>query len=505
MMRVPPLLYYNKLMSRDEESNWLLEAKEDKPTKEFSEITDYGINANELPCEPTLNVLDELIAILHYSIPLIITFLMGMGNRVWDVWFLGKTTSRDMAVSSLGYLFTTVAGLSIGAGILTAIETLVSQAFTGAKYPHTIGVIFQRGLMVMFIFGTLIAIVWANAESILLSMGQEPELARMAQTYIIIAIPNIYITYANTAIRKFLQSIGEMRITMYLIFLLFPINIISNYFFLIYLDLAYIGASLHVMAVSFLFLIFNLIYLTYSNSFKAFWPGFTKDAFRNWGQFLKLGIPGMLSVSTDWAFEVCALLTGVLGQTSLAAQSVVLTINTLLLMLPAGLSTGMAVRLGHLLGANEPRKSRSCVIMATCAGGTLTLLNSIMIYTFRQAIADHFSTDPEVIAAIVQLLKIACLCHFTMGFGIVLSFTLNAMGKQTIVASLNLVTYYFIGLPFGLYLTRSCGWGLEGIWFGVVLSGLTKTLIELFIIFFVIDWQYECQLAAQRINSQEHL
>lgn len=79
------------------------------------------------------------------------------------------------------------------------------------------------------------------------------------------------------------------------------------------------------------------------------------------------------------------------------------------------------------------------------------------------------------------------------------------MGKQTIVASLNLVTYYFIGLPFGLYLTRSCGWGLEGIWFGVVLSGLTKTLIELFIIFFVIDWQYECQLAAQRINSQEHL
>lgn len=46
------------------------------------------------------------------------------------------------------------------------------------------------------------------------------------------------------------------------------------------------------------------------------------------------GIPGMLSVSTDWAFEVCAIIAGVLGQTSLAAQSVVLTINTLLLMIP---------------------------------------------------------------------------------------------------------------------------------------------------------------------------
>lgn len=49
---------------------------------------------------------------------------------------------------------------------------------------------------------------------------------------------------------------------------------------------------------------------------------------------LKIGIPGMLSVSTDWAFEVCAIIAGVLGQTSLAAQHVVLTVNTLLLMIP---------------------------------------------------------------------------------------------------------------------------------------------------------------------------
>jgi MATE family multidrug resistance protein len=42
----------------------------------------------------------------------------------------------------------------------------------------------------------------------------------------------------------------------------------------------------------------------------------------------------MLSVSTDWAFEVCAIIAGVLGKTSLAAQSVVLSVNALLLMIP---------------------------------------------------------------------------------------------------------------------------------------------------------------------------
>ncbi|EIE82573.1 hypothetical protein RO3G_07278 [Rhizopus delemar RA 99-880] len=452
MMRLPSLMYYTKLMAKDEEANGLLsEFSEYKDQKEFSGRTDGGYDSIASPTSETTainddSIWDELVSILHYSIPLIITFLVGLGNRVWDVWFLGKAGSRDMAVASLGYLFATVAGVSMGTGILTAIDTLVAQAFTGAKNPHTVGVIFQRGLAVMFVFGTLISIVWVNAEFILVSMGQDPELASMAQTYIIFSIPYLFLSYANTTIRKFLQSIA----------------------------------------------------------LKSFWPGLTKEAFDGWSEFLKLGIPGMLSVSTDWAFEVCALLTGVLGQTSLAAQSVVLTINTLLLMIPAGFSTGMAVRLGHLLGANEPRKAKLCVILSTCSGAIFTLFNAILLYVYRETIANHFTTDSDVIEAIVQLLTVACLCHFIMGFGIVLSCTLNALGKQTIVAGLNLVSYYLIGLPSGLYLTYQCQWGLEGIWSGVAISGIIKSVCELIVIFHIIDWDHECKLAANRVNNQEY-
>ncbi|KAG0758471.1 hypothetical protein G6F62_007669 [Rhizopus arrhizus] len=511
MMRLPSLMYYTKLMAKDEEASGLLsEFSEYKDQKEFSGRTEGDYYSIASPTrEATMindhSIWDELVSILHYSIPLIITFLVGFGNRVWDVWFLGKTGSRDMAVASLGYLFATVAGVSMGTGILTAIDTLVAQAFTGAKNPHTIGVIFQRGLAIMFVFGSLISILWVNAEFILVSMGQDPELTSMAQTYIIFSIPYLFLSYANTTIRKFLQSIGEMKITMYIVFILFPINIVSNHFFLIYLNLSYIGAALHVSLISFLFLLSYIIYLTYfSPALKSFWPGLTKEAFHGWSEFLKLGIPGMLSVSTDWAFEVCALLTGVLGQTSLAAQSVVLTINTLLLMIPAGFSTGMAVRLGHLLGANEPRKAKLCVILSTCSGAFFTLFNSSLLYVYRETIANHFSTDSDVIEAIVQLLTVACLCHFIMGFGIVLSCTLNALGKQTIVAGLNLVSYYLIGLPSGLYLTYRCQWGLEGIWSGVAVSGIIKSVCELIVIFYIIDWDHECKLAANRVNNQEY-
>jgi|JXWR01.1.fsa_nt_gb MATE family multidrug resistance protein len=81
-----------------------------------------------------------------------------------------------------------------------------------------------------------------------------------------------------------------MKITMYIVFILFPINIVSNHFFLIYLNLSYIGAALHVSLISFLFLLSYIIYLTYfSPALKSFWPGLTKEAFHGWSEFLKLG------------------------------------------------------------------------------------------------------------------------------------------------------------------------------------------------------------------------
>lgn len=77
---------------------------------------------------------------------------------------------------------------------------------------------------------------------------------------------------------------------MYIVFILFPINIVSNHFFLIYLNLSYIGAALHVSFISFLFLLSYIIYLTYfSQALKSFWPGLTKEAFDGWSEFLKLG------------------------------------------------------------------------------------------------------------------------------------------------------------------------------------------------------------------------
>lgn len=61
----------------------------------------------------------EIVAIIRYCIPLVITFLLGYGKSVVDVWFLGRTNSETMAAVSLANLFATTTGISIGTGMLT--------------------------------------------------------------------------------------------------------------------------------------------------------------------------------------------------------------------------------------------------------------------------------------------------------------------------------------------------------------------------------------------------
>ncbi|KAI9275813.1 mate-domain-containing protein [Phascolomyces articulosus] len=451
------------------------------------------------------DIKEEARSILNYTWPLLITFVVGKGMGVVDVWFLGKLGSEVMAVVSLGNLWSTVAGVAFGNGLLTAIDTLVAQAFTGASERKTLGIILQRGILIMGFLAIPICFLWIYTEPILIHiMGQEQHLAHLTQSYIYICIPLVYPIFISTAIRKFLQSLGHMRVTMMMILAIFPINCLSNIIFLRVLDLGYIGAAFHYAFFHGTILLIYIIFLSFGTDFwSAYWPGWTSQAFDSWEPFLKLGIPGMLSVATEWAFEVCALLTGALGQSNLAGQSIILSVNSLLLMIPSALSNAVAVRIGHHAGAIRPARIQTCFTLAVIMGSAAVLFNASIMYFLKHQIATYFSMDEDVVRAAEELMPVAVLCHIFTGLSAVFSATLNALGKQPIVAAFNLSSYYMVGLPFGLWMTYSYDWGLIGIWSSVAMAGFIKCIGEGITLLFFIDWESECRKSTRRINTQE--
>lgn len=57
------------------------------------------------------------------------------------------------------------------------------------------------------------------------------------------------------------------------------------------------------------------------------WGGWSWDSLREWGQFLRLGVPGLLMTCIEWwSFEVATFVTGSIDDTQLAIYSIVMTI-----------------------------------------------------------------------------------------------------------------------------------------------------------------------------------
>lgn len=71
------------------------------------------------------------------------------------------------------------------------------------------------------------------------------------------------------------------------------------------------------------------------------------------------------------------------------------------------------------------------------------------------------------------------------------------------VAAVNISSFYVLGLPFGIYLTYAHGWGLVGIWSGVVVAGFIKCASEAYLLLFVTDAETECRRSSRLVHHQE--
>ncbi|MCL7035808.1 hypothetical protein MKW94_007869 [Papaver nudicaule] len=77
-------------------------------------------------------------------------------------------------------------------------------------------------------------------------------------------------------------------------------------------------------------------------------------------------------------------------------------------------------------------------------------------------------------------------------------------GWQANVAYVNIVTYYLIGMPIGVFMGFKLDWGLEGLWIGTQI-GMGLQTIVLLIMCWRADWDKEVRLSEDRVSKDVRL
>lgn len=135
----------------------------------------------------------------------------------------------------------------------------------------------------------------------------------------------------------------------------------------------------------------------------VFWYDMT--VFDEIGDFLKVGIPGMLMLCFEWwAFELLAIFTGLIGVKELAAEVVIINMVTFIFMMPLGISYSASALTGNFLGEGKIDLAKRFAGLTILLDIILTTIIVVVLGTCSEGISSLFTSETDIIAIIKNTL-----------------------------------------------------------------------------------------------------
>ncbi|XP_027132572.1 multidrug and toxin extrusion protein 1 [Larimichthys crocea] len=138
-------------------------------------------------CVP-LDHWNEIVQLLKLGGPVVISQLMVFMISIVSMMFCGHQGKTELAGVSLAVAVVNITGISIGTGLSSTCDTLISQTY-GSGNLKRVGVILQRGILILLLACFPCWAVLINTEPLLLALRQSAEVASLTQLYVKIFMP----------------------------------------------------------------------------------------------------------------------------------------------------------------------------------------------------------------------------------------------------------------------------------------------------------------------------
>jgi MATE family multidrug resistance protein len=175
----------------------------------------WNESENESPFSRAL-ILAEFWLLLKDSTPVILAYTLQNSLQTVSVLIIGRSSPEKLAASAFSQMFAMVTAWMIALGGTTAMDTLASSSFTGSSNKHDLGILLQRGFLVLGLFYIPVAILWAFSEPIFLFLGQDPRLSRDSARFLTCLIPGGLGYIYFEVMKKYLQAQGMLSLEVYL-------------------------------------------------------------------------------------------------------------------------------------------------------------------------------------------------------------------------------------------------------------------------------------------------
>ncbi|XP_052432378.1 multidrug and toxin extrusion protein 1 isoform X1 [Carassius gibelio] len=430
----------------------------------------------------------EIVNLCSLALPVFLSYLFDYLIIFVSTVFCGHLGKVELDGVTLATAVISVMGIGIGYGLSAACDTLISQAF-GAGNLHLVGLITQKAILILLLACLPCCAFLINTESILLLVGQSPEVARVSQLYVNIFLPGLPAAFVFIIEAKYLQNQGiiwPLVITGVVANLL---NALINYIFLFVLDLGVPGSAAANTISQYSLAIILFIYIRCMGLHKDTWPGWSMDCLQEWDSFIHLAIPSMLMMCAEWwTYEIGGLLSGLISEVELGAQSVVYGLANIAYMFPIGFSVAGNVRVGNAMGAGDVAQAKLSAKLSMICAVSVAVVLATVVGSSRNVIGYIFTNDKDITMRVATVMVLFAPFHLLDATAAASGSIVKALGKQKIGAVCNLVGYYAVGFPIGISLMFAAKWGIFGLWTGLLISVFLQSVF-LIALLLKLNWK----------------
>ena len=424
----------------------------------------------------------EARALVRIATPVVIAEIGWMSMGLVDTVMVGPLGPEAIAATGLGTgVFTAIA--VFGMGLLLGLDTLVSQAFGAGRLADCRRLLHQ-GLWLALLLSPFVIGLSVVALLTMDRWGLNPAIRALTGPYLGVVSISAMPLMLYAALRRYLLGIHRARPIMIALVSANLVNAAANYALVYghggFPALGVRGSAL-ATTLARCYMVGVLWLAVRSSGMEQAIPrvsrGIDTMLLR---KLVRLGLPAASQVTLEvGAFTLATALAAKLDAVSSASHQISLNIAGLAYMVPLGLCSAAAVRVGHAIGAHDPRRAVRAGWASIGVGSAAGVLLALLMLLVPVLLLEPFTRDTRVITIGTLLLMIAAAFQLFDGIQTVATGALRGLGDTVTPMLINLVGHWLLGLPVGYILCFRFGWGVTGLWIGFSVGLVVAALILL--------------------------
>ena len=413
---------------------------------------------------------------LRLAAPVVLAELGWMTMGIVDTMMVGRLSAE--AIGAVGVGNSLFMGIVIFAmGLMLGLDALVSRAF-GAGDVEDCHRWLLHGVALALLLSIPFTLILFGLSASLGSSDLTPTVVALTRPYLDAVAWSVPLLLLYSAFRRYLQGMGIVHPIMVALFTANIVNVVFNWI----LIFGHLGAPAMGVRGSAWATVFSrammaaLLLAVILHRERGRSPGLFRTPFRIERAWMKrlfgLGLPAASQLTLEvGVFAAATVLAGRLQPAALAAHQIAINIAAFTFMVPLGVGSAGAVRVGQAVGRRDPRGAARAGWTALLLGGGFMACSAACLLLLPGVLIEAFTTDERVAATGTSLLMVAAVFQLFDGVQTVSTGALRGLGDTRTPMVWNLAGHWFVGLPLGYLLCFPLRMGVVGLWWGLS-SGL---------------------------------